>query len=494
MKNFIRQHKLLVICAAVVLALTVAVIVGITQYNKAREIRSLIEEGDRYLDDLNYEQAIASYQQALNIDEKHRDANLALANVYDQNGNTSYAEAIYEAMLERSPKEAEAYQKLAEIYIREERRDEAQALTSTAMENVKSDEIKALFSLTHPDVPSGNPASGTYNERVRVELTAGERDTIYYTVDGTEPTTSSNVYEKPVILRNGTNVLKAIAVNASGYESETMAAEYTVNIQDQTVKVSEPQIERAIRAMIMGGGSGEVQNDDIEQITELYIIGSNYYAISGKDSINFTKDGYTINGYRYNSTQKGSMKTLSDLANMPYLETVVIAYQQDLDISALKGLTNIRRLSLIGNSLDSASLSAISGLTGLTELCLGWNEIDDISSLSGLTGLTTLSLWGNKISDVKPLAGLKSLTYLDLSDNAVSDISSLGSLTGLEELWIYQNKLTKVDVLTKLDSLHVLMIRDNPIIGVDPIRKIYPRLSRIDVDLLGLTNEEDKTR
>lgn len=491
MKQFFKKHRFLVIALAVLLVLTVLGIIGVSKYNKAREIRTLIEDGDRYLDDLDYEQAIACYNQALNIDPKHKNANLSLANAYDQSGNTVFAEAVYESMIENDPKSEEAYRKLAEIYIRDERRDDAKALTSLALEKTKSDEIKALFSLTHPDMPIADPSSGEFSERIRVTLSAKEHETIYYTLDGTEPTVESNTYENPIILRNGKNILKAIAVNSSGYSSDTATHEYTVNIKDVEVDISEPQIENAIRSDIMDNSRDNVKNDDIEQVTELYIIGNSYYSLKEKDSITFTADGYTIDGRYYNNTRLGSMKTLSDLANMPYLETVVIAYQDDLDISALKGLTGIRRLSLIGNKLSSSDISVLSSMSGLEELCLGWNEIEDVSPLSGLTSLTTLSLWGNDISDVKPLSGLKGLTYLDISDNNVSDISSLSGLSELEELWIYKNKLTKVDVLTKFDSLKVLMIRDNPIIDVKPIRTVYPHLERIDTDILGLTEKED---
>ena len=43
-----------------------------------------------------------------------------------------------------------------------------------------------------------NPSGGTYGTVRSVTLTANETATIYYTLDGTEPTTSSSVYGTPI--------------------------------------------------------------------------------------------------------------------------------------------------------------------------------------------------------------------------------------------------------------------------------------------------------
>ena len=75
--------------------------------------------------------------------------------------------------------------------------------------------------------PTFSPEAGAYNNSVEVSLSAAEGLTVYYTTDGTEPTTASTLYEAPFTLTETTTV-KAIAVDAEGNVSDVVSATYTV--------------------------------------------------------------------------------------------------------------------------------------------------------------------------------------------------------------------------------------------------------------------------
>ena len=75
--------------------------------------------------------------------------------------------------------------------------------------------------------PTFSPKAGRYSEAQTVTIsceTSGS--TIYYTLDGTAPTTSSSVYSQPLTISE-TTTIKAIAV-ADGEESATATAKYTI--------------------------------------------------------------------------------------------------------------------------------------------------------------------------------------------------------------------------------------------------------------------------
>lgn len=79
--------------------------------------------------------------------------------------------------------------------------------------------------------PTITPATGTYTEAQTVTITNNaEGATVYYTTDGTNPTTESTTYTVPFSLgKNGTYTIKAIAV--SGDESSSVASStITINI------------------------------------------------------------------------------------------------------------------------------------------------------------------------------------------------------------------------------------------------------------------------
>lgn len=81
-----------------------------------------------------------------------------------------------------------------------------------------------------PTIPNvtASPASGTYfddGEEITVTLTASIEATIYYTTDGTEPTTSSSVYAEPLTITE-TTTLKTLAV-AAGDKQKAQSFTYT---------------------------------------------------------------------------------------------------------------------------------------------------------------------------------------------------------------------------------------------------------------------------
>ncbi len=50
--------------------------------------------------------------------------------------------------------------------------------------------------------PEFSVKSGFFDEPVQLEITAGQNEIIYYTLDGSEPTTDSLIYEEPLIIRD----------------------------------------------------------------------------------------------------------------------------------------------------------------------------------------------------------------------------------------------------------------------------------------------------
>ena len=76
--------------------------------------------------------------------------------------------------------------------------------------------------------PTITPAGGTYYEAQNVTISAEEGTTVYYTLDGNNPTTSSNMYSTPIQIAE-TATLKAIAVK--GEKTSPVASEnYTINL------------------------------------------------------------------------------------------------------------------------------------------------------------------------------------------------------------------------------------------------------------------------
>lgn len=76
--------------------------------------------------------------------------------------------------------------------------------------------------------PSFSPVAGTYTTFQSVTITSTSGATIYYTTDGSTPTTSSSVYLSPVPV-NASATLKDFATKSGSTNSNVGSATYTIN-------------------------------------------------------------------------------------------------------------------------------------------------------------------------------------------------------------------------------------------------------------------------
>src|SRR5690606_20493902 len=77
-----------------------------------------------------------------------------------------------------------------------------------------------------PLVVDFHPAAGSYSEPVAVELSAPGGAEIYYTLDGSDPTTSSSVYLFPIEISVSTT-MKAMA-RLNGVNGPVASARYNI--------------------------------------------------------------------------------------------------------------------------------------------------------------------------------------------------------------------------------------------------------------------------
>ncbi len=122
---------------------------------------------------------------------------------------------------------------------------------------------------TTVSTPTFTPAAGTYNDAQDVEITTStDGATIYYTTDGSDPTTASSVYSAAIPVTTNTTI-KAYAVKDGMTDSEIAEAAYVINY-----KVATPIFTPA------AGTYNEAQNVKITTETDGATI---YYTTDGTD-------------------------------------------------------------------------------------------------------------------------------------------------------------------------------------------------------------------
>lgn len=145
---------------------------------------------------------------------------------------------------------------------------------TTIHDNIKNTQIEFFILGEAPESapanPTFNPAEGTFFNSVDVTL-ACETDgtTIYYTLDGTDPTDASTAYTEAIHITETTTV-KAIAIK-NGASSEIVSATYTIsNIETVATPVIAPD----------AGNYNDPQQITITCATDEAII---YYTTDGTD-------------------------------------------------------------------------------------------------------------------------------------------------------------------------------------------------------------------
>jgi hypothetical protein len=91
-----------------------------------------------------------------------------------------------------------------------------------------------------PATTTFSPASGTYTSTQTVSIsTTASRATIYYTTNGSTPTTRSSVYTRPITV-GATETIKAITIVKGQSEDGVTSATYTINLAQAEAPIFSP--------------------------------------------------------------------------------------------------------------------------------------------------------------------------------------------------------------------------------------------------------------
>lgn len=196
------------------------------QYQKAQE---KYEKED-------YSSAASHIDRALELSPYDEDANILDALILQGLDDTESAVSILEAMIAEDTDNTKLYGALIEVYELAQMPQEIHKLLAEC----KEEEILKAFADYIAKDPTTSVETGVYDEELSVEL-LGEGDTIYYTLDGSDPTEESSVYQGPIPVKEGVLELKAFAVNEKGIPSDIIYRKYTVVIKGPDAPAVTPE-------------------------------------------------------------------------------------------------------------------------------------------------------------------------------------------------------------------------------------------------------------
>ena len=196
-----------------------------------------LRKGKQLMEQEQYEEALPYLKQAHSLQRNSEGADTEplrlMAKVYAEVDAKELAvdcmkDAIYmeEAAREDNYDLEEIYLELMDILNQTKQTN----LIEEFIESCTYEKIKESLLPYRVEKPSCDIPEGSYNYYVMLELSA-KYGSIYYTLDGTEPTKDSTRYEKPIELTEGENLLTAVAINKKGMVSEPLVQIYRLEFK-----------------------------------------------------------------------------------------------------------------------------------------------------------------------------------------------------------------------------------------------------------------------
>lgn len=383
------------------------------------------------------------YDLAYDFSSKEESVAIELANQYKRSGNYTKAELTLTQAISADPT-AELYTALCSVFVEQDKLLDAVNLLS----NIQDPEIKAEIEALRPTTPTPDYAPGYFSHYADIQLFSSG-DAIYYTLDGTYPTTALPPYSDTIALPAGETTIFAVAVGSDGLVSPLAVLNYTVTGVIEEVTFVDAAMESAIRTVIGVDGDKTVYTNQLWDIQEF--------------------------------TVPDDAAIITDLSLMPNLTTLTVQNHTIDSLSCLSGLTNLVELDLTGCRFPSEDLSVLANLPMLSKLTLRDCSLSTISDLEGANTLTYLDLGNNTVRNLEALSGMENLTELNLEHNAVVGLENLGSLSRLETLNLNYNSVADLSPLVSCASLTWLEAGNNQVSSVG-FAPNMPQLTHLNLE------------
>lgn len=208
-KKSSKKKKMLIILSILLAAMLVGFVVYQSSYG------GYIQKGYNALEKKKYNAAVKYFNNAAETNREKADAYIGLSKVYIAQDNLPAASEVFLTQIANQPANADIYRAAAEFYM-----DTGQPEQIPLMLDACSEE-SVLRSMSDyiVETPKFSLEEGTYEELQKLELSS-EGNTVYYTLDESEPTEKSGAkYGAEITLDEGEWLIRAVAVNEKGVPS-----------------------------------------------------------------------------------------------------------------------------------------------------------------------------------------------------------------------------------------------------------------------------------
>ncbi len=214
---------------ALAVAVLVVVIVGVVLYFNF-SVSHQVERAKDYAKVHNYEEAARRLERALQLDPSNAEIIILQSGYYDKLQRKDEAVSMLLPLLEKDmlkdDERERAYHQIITIYHEQGKYDEINRL----LLECTYEDIVTTYQGYMAMAPEFSYEAGSYEHVIYLKLSANTTGKIYYTLDGSVPTTESAVYMSPIYLESGYYQVNAFFVNEYGIASDVIKMRYDINV------------------------------------------------------------------------------------------------------------------------------------------------------------------------------------------------------------------------------------------------------------------------
>jgi len=257
-----------------------------------------------------------------------------------------------------------------------------------------SEITEATYTITeqtgNTSTPTADTLSGTYTDSIQVNLSSTTTDaTIFYTLDGSTPTTSSTIYTNAISISKSTQI-KAFAISTGLNASSISDFQYTIN--QTNTQTASPSISPSGGEFLLSLG----QTVELASTTPEATI---YYTLDGsppsKSSIQYTEPIKFFDETTVRAIATADGLTDSAESNMSFSPGILTSNNgwQNVPIQALANLSSATlKVTPLGNNIDSVVGLSYGQSNAFSDLALivrfnssGYIDVRNGSTYSAIT-------------------------------------------------------------------------------------------------------------
>lgn len=215
-----RRRKVLLILMAFLVIFGVAFGYFLYQNSYAGKV----DKGYDALQRKEYQTAEKYFHHAIGKNAQKAEAYSGLAETYMEQDQGEEAESVFLSAIASYPSNQDLYQAAIDFY----EKTKQPGKISEILADCEDEKVLSALSAYVSKAPVFSLEEGTYEEVQEVTLEAGG-GSIYYTTDGSEPTSASMSYTEPILLNNeGETVIKAVSYNKKKIPSLVVSRTYEI--------------------------------------------------------------------------------------------------------------------------------------------------------------------------------------------------------------------------------------------------------------------------